>query len=220
MVEISEIGLKEEEEVELDLGLSIGGSFRRSDKTIQPDPNPKDNNIHQHHQQYQANLIMDPERVKREIHALRRMEAKKKREEKQQNKRLVMRESEPEFENRASKREKTDLNLNASSTASFHHHPPWMVAPVPGQPEKGFRPFSVGNGYGSSEKDCCGGGGDNSNKKDKSDGSSSTTMCSSSVVSDYRSSSHEGNFNFLKNISFSFQFFRICRFFRLVFLNV
>lgn len=195
MVEISEIGLKEEEEVELDLGLSIGGSFRRSDKNIQPDPNSKDNNIHQ---QYQANLIMDPERVKREIHALRRMEAKKKREEKQQNKRLVMRESEPEFENRASKREKTDLNLNASSTASFHHHPP-----VPGQPEKGFRPFSVGNGYGSSEKDCCGGG-DNSNKKDKSDGSSSTTMCSSSVVSDYRSSSHEGNFNFLKNIYFFF----------------
>lgn len=131
MVEVSEIGLKEEE-VELDLGLSIGGSFRRSEKPIEADPQPRGSELHQkehhphhhqhqqHYQQHQAwqgsfkdgkrenssMAAMDPQ-TKREIHALRRLEAKKKREEKQQLKRVV-RESGPERQQRAFKREKTD----------------------------------------------------------------------------------------------------------------
>lgn len=124
MVEVSEIGLKDDE-VELDLGLSIGGSFRRSEKPIQPDSKPNGFELHppQHQQQHQAwqgsfqdakresmAVVMDPQ-AKREIHALRRLEAKKKREEKQaqQHKRLVREpEPEPEHQRRASKREKTD----------------------------------------------------------------------------------------------------------------
>ncbi|KAF7825834.1 AFP-like protein 2 [Senna tora] len=130
MVQVSEIGLKKEDEVELDLGLSIGGSFHRriSDKpkptSSQPDPKPTNAfQFHHLHQPWElgsfkdakpenrtcstsmAVAVMDPQ-TKREIHALRRLEAKKKLEEKQQQKR-VLRESE-QHQQRPSKRERTD----------------------------------------------------------------------------------------------------------------
>ncbi|KAK4268249.1 hypothetical protein QN277_024931 [Acacia crassicarpa] len=110
MVELSEVGLKEEE-VELDLVLSIGGSFRRSEK--QPDSklngfelNPKEQRNQAWNEKPEAVAVMYPQ-TKREIQALRRLEARKKREEKQQNKRVV-REPEPDFQQRLCKREKTD----------------------------------------------------------------------------------------------------------------
>ncbi|XP_028776915.1 ninja-family protein AFP4 [Neltuma alba] len=152
MVEVSEVGLKEEE-VELDLGLSIGGSFGRSEKPIQPvaklngfELNLKEQQHHAWHGKPEGVAVMYPQ-TKREIHALRRLEARKKREEKQQNKRLVREaDSELDHQQRVCKREKTDrhdggseytnvnLNLNGGekhlgvashiavgSAASFQH---------------------------------------------------------------------------------------------------
>ncbi|KAI9077231.1 hypothetical protein K1719_040802 [Acacia pycnantha] len=116
MVELSEVGLKEEE-VELDLVLSIGGSFRTSEK--QPDSklngfelNPKEQRNQAWNEKPEAVAVMYPQ-TKREIQALRRLEARKKREEKQQNKRIV-REPEPDFQQRFCKREKTDYHDGGS----------------------------------------------------------------------------------------------------------
>ncbi|XP_065876271.1 uncharacterized protein [Euphorbia lathyris] len=73
-----------EEEIELDLGLSVGGSYSRqnavglnSDKSIDPDSVRSSISS-----SFDANEEKD-QMTKREIHALRRQEAKKKREEKQ-----------------------------------------------------------------------------------------------------------------------------------------
>lgn len=107
MVEVSEIGLKhEDDQDELDLGLSIGGSFKRSEKlkpmkkvygfTVDSKPDGyhadvKENRPASSRSSVSPGFSRDAEpveaRTKREMHALRRQEAKRKREEKQQQKR-------------------------------------------------------------------------------------------------------------------------------------
>ncbi|KDP26350.1 hypothetical protein JCGZ_17508 [Jatropha curcas] len=86
-------GLKEEE-IELELGLSLGGSYKRqngsesrSDTTADMGSREKQStcirsNVSPCFIGDSGHLVMDPKK-KREIHALRRQEAKKKREEKQ-----------------------------------------------------------------------------------------------------------------------------------------
>ncbi|XP_054785088.1 uncharacterized protein LOC129291635 [Prosopis cineraria] len=128
MVEVSEIGFKVEE-VELDLGLSIGGSFGRSEKPAKPvlklNGFESNGNEHHHEQEQQQHqtwhrkpedaAVMDSQ-TKREAHALRRLEARQKREEKQQNKRLVREtDSELDHQQRVCKREKKDHHLNGGS---------------------------------------------------------------------------------------------------------
>ncbi|XVF21338.1 hypothetical protein REPUB_Repub12eG0082200 [Reevesia pubescens] len=74
------MGLREDE-IELELGLSIGGSFGKAEKLkpIKKESKPNNNSV----ADLGESLVFDPQ-TKREIQALRRQEAKKKREEKQQ----------------------------------------------------------------------------------------------------------------------------------------
>ncbi|KAF5746290.1 ninja-family protein 1-like [Tripterygium wilfordii] len=104
------VALKEEE-IELELGLSIGGGYERPEnlKPIKKEPvqdqqtsnsnsdgsesDPREKNYHHQRSTVSPCFIRDAEQeidlqVKREIQAARRQEAKKKREEKQQKKRM------------------------------------------------------------------------------------------------------------------------------------
>ncbi|KAL4367199.1 hypothetical protein GQ457_05G003960 [Hibiscus cannabinus] len=63
-----------EDEIELDLGLSIGGSFGKAEK-----PKPSNNSV----ADLGETVVFDPQ-TKRGVQALRRQEARKKREHKQQ----------------------------------------------------------------------------------------------------------------------------------------
>ncbi|TKY68659.1 ninja-family protein AFP2 [Spatholobus suberectus] len=118
---------------------------------------------------------------KREIQALRRMEAKKKREQKRER----VREPEPEWE-RGFKREKTECQNGVSgawTTAPFQVHQFATVQYLP--LNNGFPlPCWVGSVKNAGGVDGVNGG----DKKAKSNGSS---RCSSSAVSDYQSSSRE-----------------------------
>lgn len=151
MVEVSEIGLKEDElELELGLGLSIGGSFRKLSETPKPakresgllpfDSN-KSNGFPLDPKEIQTTTprsstgsptvfetesgILDP-KTKREIHALRRQEAKKKQKEKRcrgRNNSLassVDYQSVQEDQQRASKREKTESNSTIGPETGFN----------------------------------------------------------------------------------------------------
>ncbi|XP_027337829.1 ninja-family protein AFP3 [Abrus precatorius] len=158
------------EEIELDLGLSIGGTFTKH--TLQnPAPDSPPQTFH---------FYSDPQ-DKREIQALRRMEVKKKREQKRDR----VREPEPELQ-RAFKREKTDSHNGVSGA--------WTTPPfrMPQYATVQYLPLS--NAFPlpcwlASEKNVDGIDGVNSGGiKAKSNGSS---RCSSSVVSDYQSSSRE-----------------------------
>ncbi|XP_031285483.1 uncharacterized protein LOC116144165 [Pistacia vera] len=97
------IALKKEEEMELELGLSIGGGFKRSEKVnpIKSEPvqfesmrDPRtscfDTDQRDNHPKISTALQLErmgvEPQVKREVEALRRQEAKKKRQEKQQRK--------------------------------------------------------------------------------------------------------------------------------------
>lgn len=174
MVEVSENGLKEDE-IELDLGLSIGGSFRNSGKWKPVDlgllssPSPFDsrsNGIDSDLRENQTTFSrssasttsleaetapLDPQ-TKREIQALRRQEAKKKRQEKKcrgRNSAVQDHGNEIQIEEEPpSKRERTDsdgsennasknVNLNSSSGQTEHcsvpevqyHYPPLQFVP-------------------------------------------------------------------------------------------
>lgn len=81
------IGVKREEEIELELGLSIGGGFQRSEK-LNPSHamaknEPPASDLRENHHNNNDRLQVES---KREIEALRRLEAKRKRQEKQQKK--------------------------------------------------------------------------------------------------------------------------------------
>ncbi|XVE78135.1 hypothetical protein DITRI_Ditri13aG0119600 [Diplodiscus trichospermus] len=80
------MGLRDDE-IQLELGLSIGGSFGKAEKLkpIKKESKPKDNSIADPGE----SLVFDPQ-TKREIQALRRQEAKKKREEKQQKRGIII----------------------------------------------------------------------------------------------------------------------------------
>ncbi|KAH7862791.1 hypothetical protein Vadar_009589 [Vaccinium darrowii] len=90
-MDASSVGLEEEEdeEIELSLGLSIGRNFKKSPKfepethktaNADVDLSRENQNVSEH--------VEDPQR-KREVHALRRQEARKKREEKLRKRGLV-----------------------------------------------------------------------------------------------------------------------------------
>ncbi|XP_018807383.2 uncharacterized protein LOC108980826 [Juglans regia] len=109
MVDVSETGLKVDDEMELDLGLSIGGSFGKLEK-LKPvkkvyalaadwKSNGYDVGLKENRPGFSRSCmspgldgkdakLLDPQ-AKREMQALRRQEAKKKREEKQQLRRVM-----------------------------------------------------------------------------------------------------------------------------------
>ncbi|KAJ7961585.1 Ninja family [Quillaja saponaria] len=132
MVEISEIGVKEEElELELDLGLSIGGSFRKSEKLNPslenqkesvPKSNGFDSDLKENSLNRALNTVGDQTidiQAKREIHALRRLEAKKKREQKRARNGECVKESENE-EQWIYKKEKTDPNVGSKCNVNLN----------------------------------------------------------------------------------------------------
>lgn len=82
------IGVKREEEIELELGLSIGGGFQRSERqnpshAMTKNEPPGSDLRESHHHNNSDRLQVES---KREFEALRRLEAKRKRLEKQQKK--------------------------------------------------------------------------------------------------------------------------------------
>lgn len=170
----------EVEEIELDLALSIGGSFGKH-TVEEPTHDSKRETSSFVSNSGGANGMHE----KREIQALRRMEAKKKREQKRER----VRELEQEWE-RGFKREKTECHNGVSNGA-------WMMTttttPFRVQQFATVQYLPLNNGFPlpcwvASEKNVGGvygvNGGD---RKPKSNGSS---RCSS-VVSDYQSSSRE-----------------------------
>ncbi|XP_014516156.1 ninja-family protein 3 isoform X1 [Vigna radiata var. radiata] len=165
----------EVEEVELDLALSIGGSFGRHTAHAPP-PDSKPDSF--------TRLPVDPH-DKRVIQALRRMEAKKKREQKRER----IRETEPEWE-QVFKKEKTECHNAVTAFGPWRTAEPFRVhqfTTVQYLPlNTGFPlPCWVGSQKHAGGVD----GGNGCDKKtEKSNGSS---KCSSSAVSDYQSSSRE-----------------------------
>ncbi|KAF3431664.1 hypothetical protein FNV43_RR26396 [Rhamnella rubrinervis] len=158
MVEASEIGLKEDE-IELDLGLSIGGSFGKSEKLkpvflFDSGSNVFDADLRENQTSFSRSCTsptplepadqsapLDPQ-TKREIHALRRQEAKKKQREKRCRGRNSVSDNASEIqieEQPACKREKTDcvgtdsnnavknVNLNSSNGQTEHYSAPQVL---------------------------------------------------------------------------------------------
>ncbi|ESW06127.1 hypothetical protein PHAVU_010G022000 [Phaseolus vulgaris] len=164
----------EVEEIELDLALSIGGTFKHTVHGPAPDSKPDSF----------TRLAVEPH-DKREIQALRRMEAKKKREQKRER----GRETEVEWEH-LFKKEKTECHNAVTGFAPWRTSDPFRVqqfATVQYLPlNNGFPlPCWVGGQKNAGGVD----GGNGCDKKaSKSNGSS---RCSSSAVSDYLSSSRE-----------------------------
>lgn len=233
MVEASEIGL-EEEELELDLGLSIGGCFRKLDKSNSVEREIGNPFVSRSNSVEVDLRLIDNERTllrsstspseidalngivdlqtKREIHALRRQEAKKKQQKKRCRGRNSVIENAFE-EQRSNKREKVDgnVNLNMSNGQTENYPVQYTYPPVPFVPftnkfvypclipcwnpsgnEKngvepvvygGFRPFLPDQSLGLNGKR------DVQIRKTTSNGS---PMCSSSSASKHRSSSQEG----------------------------
>ncbi|KAG5099438.1 hypothetical protein JHK82_044490 [Glycine max] len=173
----------EVEEIELDLALSVGGSFGKY--TVEKPAPDSEARVSNSDSRDGMRVVMEP-REKREIQAFRRMEARKKRER-------VREPSEPESQLRDFKREKTECgngvsgSWTAATTTPYRMHQFATVQYLP--LNNGFPlPCWVGgekNVGGVDGVDGINGGGD---RKAKSNGSS---RCSSSVVSDYQSSSRE-----------------------------
>ncbi|KAM5563020.1 ninja-family protein AFP4 [Rosa sericea] len=164
MVEVSERGMKEEE-IELDLGLSIGGaSFRKPEK---PKLNGGDeiqtaavvrssSTVSPAAFSEPESAVVDPQ-AKREIQALRRQEAKRKREEKKTRAQIGEQQQSP-----ARKKERSldatnvvlsqgdngvnVTNVNLSNGEAEHHH--YQVGPeqYPYAPVQ-FVPYSNGFAY-------------------------------------------------------------------------
>ena len=177
----SEEAMVEVEEIELDLALSIGGTFGKH-TVDRPAPDSKPDSF--------TRLALEPH-DKREIQALRRMEAKKKREQKRER----VRDTEPEFEH-LFKKEKTECQNAVSGFA------PWRTAePFRVQQFAPMQYFPLNNGF---PLPCWVGGQKNAGGVDGVNGfdkkvakSNGSSRCSSSAVSDYQSSSREGIFIFL-----------------------
>lgn len=180
----------EVEEIELDLALSIGGSFGKY--TVEKPAPDSEARVSNSDSRDGMRVVVEPS-DKHDIQALRRMEAKKKTEQKRER---VREPSEPELK-RDFKREKTEYGngvsgaWNATTTPfDLHQFPTVQYLPLNnGSP----LPCWVGGekivGAGVDGVN----GGRGGNIKAQSNGSS---RCSSSVVSDYQSSSGEGNFLF------------------------
>ncbi|CAJ1949535.1 unnamed protein product [Sphenostylis stenocarpa] len=177
----------EVEEVELDLALSIGGSFGKH--TVEnPAPDSKPETLAS---DSFTRVAVEPHH-KREIQALRRMEAKKKREQKRER---VVREPEPQPEpepewEQAFKKEKTECRNGVSASGPWGTAEPFRMHQFPtAQYFPSNNGFPVPCWFGSQKN---AGGVDGVNCCDKmvtkSNGSS---RCSSSAVSDYQSSSRE-----------------------------
>ncbi|KAL6271158.1 hypothetical protein ACE6H2_028069 [Prunus campanulata] len=150
MVEASEPGLKEEE-IELDLGLSIGGSFRKPEKLqlvngFGLDRREKEN---QTASSEPESALLDSQ-TKREIQALRRQEAKRKREEKRSRGRNEA-QTEEQQQQPAIKRERTEANVNVNVNLNMSNgetEPRYPVQPgqYPYTPVQ-FVPYTNGFAY-------------------------------------------------------------------------
>ena len=188
MVEVSEI--------ELDLGLSIGGSFRKSETTIKPVEKESGltfdsktiNDFNLDMRETQTTTITtttsrsspsptgvsdEPESAaldvkrKREMHALRRQEAKKKQQEKRsrsglKNSSSLQQDHSNDIsavveEQRASKREKTEYGnawvtnnvnlINSSNGQTLHYHPYTEAPPHYPYAPLQFVPYTNGFAY-------------------------------------------------------------------------
>ncbi|XP_045832608.1 ninja-family protein AFP2-like [Trifolium pratense] len=173
------------EEVELDLGLSIGGAFKKPVQKSKPELESGLTGLYSGENQSNEMQKMDQ---KREILALRRMEAKRKREQKKGTENRFG-EPEPECEP-VFKKEKMEFVNGAVSWMA-----PFQVVQAQQYGAVQFVPLNNGMAlpfwYGS-EKNVGGIDGVSFNGGDgkvKSNGDSS--RCSSSAVSDYQSSSRE-----------------------------
>ncbi|GAU30792.1 hypothetical protein TSUD_355180 [Trifolium subterraneum] len=168
------------EEVELDLGLSIGGAFKKPVQKSKPELESGLNSG--------QNDEMQKMDQKREIQALRRMEVKRKREQKKGTENRFG-EPEPECEPVFKKEKMEFVNGAVSWMAPFQVVQAQQYGAVQFVPlnNRMALPFWVG-----SEKNVPGIDGVSFNGGDgkvKSNGDSS--RCSSSAVSDYQSSSRE-----------------------------
>ncbi|XP_048422734.1 ninja-family protein Os03g0419100-like [Pyrus x bretschneideri] len=227
MGEVSKSGLKEEE-IELDLGLSIGGSFRRPEnsklangfdvapreseyQTLPSQPHVPSPSTIEPSEPESARL--DPQ-TKREMQALRRQEAKRKREEKQIR---GLNGSQAE-EQPGVKKERTETNVNVNLNLSngqreLRYPVQYPYLPVHFVPYTnpcvmpcwgpsggwGFRPFQahkpkLNNGCETEQN---GGSGKtasvNGGLGKKPAPTNVSPVCSSSTVSDHQSAaSHEG----------------------------
>ncbi|WJX91877.1 hypothetical protein P8452_73595 [Trifolium repens] len=170
------------EEVELDLGLSIGGAFKKPVQKSKPELESSLNSG-----QNQSNEMQKMDQ-KREIQTLRRMEAKRKREQKKGTENRFG-EPEPECEP-VYKKEKMEFVNGAVSWMA-----PFQVVQAQQYGAVQFVPLNNGMAlpfWLGSEKNVGGIDGVSFNGGDgkvKSNGDSS--RCSSSAVSDYQSSSRE-----------------------------
>jgi hypothetical protein len=128
-----------DEEIELDLGLSIGGSFRKPEKlkpvkkvyaltSVDSESNGFDMDVKENRRSLARDgELVDPQ-AKREMHALRRQEAKRKREEKQEMKRGTCRDKGGEYGSEwgrdgepARKRERTDEQTQMQTQMQRQH---------------------------------------------------------------------------------------------------
>ncbi|XP_022758739.1 uncharacterized protein LOC111305444 [Durio zibethinus] len=165
-----------EDEIELELGLSIGGSFGKAEKLkpFKKELKPNNNSV----ADLGERVVFDLQ-TKREIQALRRQEAKKKREEKQQKKGITKSSSRchqnGEFqsknndvdttEERECKKNKVqefsgDINPNSSAELINPLMCPVIPVPVPcPYPQVQFVPLANGFAYSCVNAVPCSGGG-------------------------------------------------------------
>ncbi|GMI69219.1 hypothetical protein HRI_000591200 [Hibiscus trionum] len=151
------MGLREDE-IELDLGLSIGGSFGKAEKLkpIKGEPKPSNNSD----ADLGESVVFDPQ-TKREVQALRRQEARKKREHKQQRRGISHRNGEfqskdngagamEERECKKTRVEEFSGNVNPNLSGELNNPLMCPVIPVrvPGPyPQLQFVPLANGFGY-------------------------------------------------------------------------
>ncbi|KAK8327020.1 hypothetical protein V6Z12_A11G155200 [Gossypium hirsutum] len=183
-----------EDEIELELRLSIGGSLGKAEKLkpIKKETKPNDVPV----VDLGESLVFDPQ-MKRKIQALRRQEAKKKREEKQQKRGTTIpsRSRDDVTEEREFFPVRVPCpypNLLFVPLANGFPYP--CVNSVPCWGEKGMAMnggFQTGrvhhgnNGYDSEQYS-------SKDERNRKTGSNESPMYSSSVVSDLQSSSNQG----------------------------
>jgi len=198
----------EVEEIELDLGLSIGGAFKKSKPESQPDELISSS--------YGVGLDQNQQaQMKREIQALRRMEVKRKRVQKREPCPRAG-DLEPECE-QVFKREKTEIVNDVVSWMT-----PFQVVQPPPQLYETLRyglslPLSFGSEKNEGRLD-----GVSFNRGDGKVKSNGSSRCSSSVVSDYQSSSREGEYLFIFIVLFNifYRFFVLTHDVLTFFINV
>ncbi|XP_039013753.1 ninja-family protein AFP3-like [Hibiscus syriacus] len=214
------MGLREDE-IELELGLSIGGSFGKVEKLKPVKNESKRDDIPVADRG--ESLVFDPQ-MKRKIQSLRRQEAKKKREEKQQKRchhngefRSEENDDDDVTEQRECKKNKVEeysgdvnLNLNAELNNPLAYPVFPVRVPYP-YPHLQFVPVANGFPYswgGGASKVAMNGGlqtghVDNANgydseqnngkdERNRKTGSNGSSTYSSSIASDLQSSSNPG----------------------------